>query len=220
MIIVGLPFRTRFGGDFAIGRTIPYILQNAPCEVCVVREPMPEETSVKSSRSSAVAASARPSPSAFARAGHEVTVIDPSTPSLRPASLDFPGNALRGDGTDEDVLRRAGAENADSSLALTEGDNRNVLAAQLAAEALGVERVVAKINDPVRAEAYADLGIATICRTRHAGRRRRRVRSACRVGSAGILAPTGSHPGAGRPSRTESGGEAPSTGRAIGTAEA
>ena len=43
-------------------------------------------------------------------------------------------------------------------LALTEGDNRNVMAAQLAAEALGIERVVAKINDPVRAEAYAELG--------------------------------------------------------------
>ena len=49
--------------------------------------------------------------------------------------------------------------------ALTEGDNRNILAAQLAAESLDVGRVVAKINDPVRAEAYAALGIATICRT-------------------------------------------------------
>lgn len=43
MIICGLPFRRRFGGDFAIGRTIPYILKNAPCAVWVVREAMPEE---------------------------------------------------------------------------------------------------------------------------------------------------------------------------------
>jgi nucleotide-binding universal stress UspA family protein len=43
LIILGVPFRTRFGGDFAIGRTIPYVLQNAPCTVWVVREPMPEE---------------------------------------------------------------------------------------------------------------------------------------------------------------------------------
>jgi nucleotide-binding universal stress UspA family protein len=43
MIICGLPFRRRFGGDFAIGRTIPYILKNAPCAVWVVREPMSEE---------------------------------------------------------------------------------------------------------------------------------------------------------------------------------
>jgi Trk K+ transport system NAD-binding subunit len=77
----------------------------------------------------------------------------------------FSGTALRGDGTDEDTLRRAGAENADLFLALTEGDNRNIMAAQLGVESLGAKRIVAKINDPVRAEAYAHLGIAALCRT-------------------------------------------------------
>jgi hypothetical protein len=48
---------------------------------------------------------------------------------------------------------------------MTEGDNRNVMSAQLAVEALGAHRVIAKINDPLRAAAYADLGIATLCRT-------------------------------------------------------
>jgi nucleotide-binding universal stress UspA family protein len=43
LLVVGLPYRKRFGGEFAIGRTIPYILQNAPCSVWVVREPMSEE---------------------------------------------------------------------------------------------------------------------------------------------------------------------------------
>ena len=43
LLIVGLPYRKRFGGDFAIGRTVPYILKNAPCAVWVVREPMPAE---------------------------------------------------------------------------------------------------------------------------------------------------------------------------------
>jgi nucleotide-binding universal stress UspA family protein len=43
VIICGLPFRRRFGGDFTIGRTIPYILKNAPCGVWVIREAMPEE---------------------------------------------------------------------------------------------------------------------------------------------------------------------------------
>lgn len=43
LIICGLPFRRRFGGEFAVGRTIPYILKNAPCGVWVIREPMPEE---------------------------------------------------------------------------------------------------------------------------------------------------------------------------------
>lgn len=45
LLVVGLPYRTRFGGEFAIGRTIPYILQNAPCAVWVVREPIIEEPS-------------------------------------------------------------------------------------------------------------------------------------------------------------------------------
>ena len=44
ILITGLPYRKRFGGDFAIGRTIPYVLKNAPCAVWVVREPIPEET--------------------------------------------------------------------------------------------------------------------------------------------------------------------------------
>ncbi|MEX2183783.1 MAG: universal stress protein [Chloroflexota bacterium] len=44
LLVVGLPYRKRFGGEFAIGRTIPYILQNAPCAVWIVREPMPEES--------------------------------------------------------------------------------------------------------------------------------------------------------------------------------
>jgi nucleotide-binding universal stress UspA family protein len=45
LLVVGLAYRTRFGGDFAIGRTVPYILKNAPCAVWLVREPMPEEAS-------------------------------------------------------------------------------------------------------------------------------------------------------------------------------
>lgn len=102
----------------------------------------------------------------LAAAGHDVTIIDVITESFQRLPDDFPGQAIRGDGTDEDVLRRAGSEGADNFFALTEGDNRNVLAAQLAAESLGIPTVVAKINDPVRAQAYAELGIATICRTR------------------------------------------------------
>ena len=102
---------------------------------------------------------------ALDRAGWQVLILD-----LTPAAFDrlpasFGGTALRGDGTDEDTLLRAGAEHADLFLALTEGDNRNIMAAQLGTEALGAGQVMAKINDPVRAEAYAHLGIATLCRT-------------------------------------------------------
>jgi len=102
----------------------------------------------------------------LAREGNEVTIVDIDTEAFRRLEPDFPGQAIRADGTDEDVLRRAGIENADWFFALTEGDNRNAFAAQLATETFGVENVVAKINDPVRAEAYATLGLATICRTR------------------------------------------------------
>ena len=102
---------------------------------------------------------------AFDNAGHEVVVLDLSSRAFDRLSEEFKGQALRGDGTDEDVLRRAGAEGADVLLALTEGDNRNVMAAQVAMEKLSVGKAVAKINDPVRAAAYAELGIATVCRT-------------------------------------------------------
>lgn len=98
-------------------------------------------------------------------AGHEVVILDIVTRAFERLPSTFGGTAIRGDGTDEDVLRRAGAEGADVFLALTEGDNRNIMATQVAAEALGVENVIAKINDPLRATAYAEIGISTLCRT-------------------------------------------------------
>jgi trk system potassium uptake protein TrkA len=101
----------------------------------------------------------------FDQAGHEVIVLDTSTLAFERLPSTFGGSAVRGDGTDEDTLRKAGAEDADVFLALTEGDNRNVMASQVAIEALAARRVVAKINDPVRATAYSELGIATLCRT-------------------------------------------------------
>jgi trk system potassium uptake protein TrkA len=97
--------------------------------------------------------------------GHEVIIFDVKTSAFDRLPEAFKGSAVRGDGTDEEVLRRAGAEGADIFLALTEGDNRNVMAAQVATESFEVPQVIAKINDPVRAAAYAELGIVTLCRT-------------------------------------------------------
>ena len=97
--------------------------------------------------------------------GHEVIIFDVKTAAFDRLPETFKGAAIRGDGTDEEVLRRAGAYGADIFLSLTEGDNRNIMAAQLASEAFRVGQVIAKINDPLRALAYAELGIATICRT-------------------------------------------------------
>jgi trk/ktr system potassium uptake protein len=132
---------------------------------------------------------------AYDAAGHDVVIIDSSTSAFDRLPDAFHGRAVRGDGTDEDVLRRAGADGADVFIALTEGDNRNVMAAQLAAEALGVGKVIAKLNDPVRAAAYADLGIATLCRT---GLMLDSINEYLGVppsGLPGMQAPTGHHPG-------------------------
>ncbi len=127
--------------------------------------------------------------------GHDVIVIDIATSAFDRLPSSFRGTAIRGDGTDEDVLRRAGTEGADVFLAVTEGDNRNIMSAQLAVEALEVPRVIAKINDPLRAAAYAELGIATLCRT---GLMVDAVNAHLGLppsGFAGMLAPTGHHPG-------------------------
>jgi trk system potassium uptake protein TrkA len=97
--------------------------------------------------------------------GENVTVIDTNPRAFARLPADFKGETVRGSGTDEDVLRTAGAEQADVVMALTEGDNRNALAAQLAKHRFGAPRVIAKINDPMRGEAYRALGLETICRT-------------------------------------------------------
>jgi len=131
----------------------------------------------------------------YDRAGHEVVVIDNLTSAFDRLPSTFGGSAIRGDGTDEDVLRRAGAEGADVFLALTEGDNRNVMAAQLANEALGANRVIAKINDPVRATAYAELGIATLCRTGLMMDAVAGYLGLPKTDLPGMLAPIGHHPG-------------------------
>lgn len=102
---------------------------------------------------------------ALDRAGHRVLILDTTTAAFDRLPPTFRGEAVRGDGTDEDTLRRGGATGADLFVALTEGDNRNIMAAQVARESLGIPLVLSKVNDAVRARAYADLGIATFCRT-------------------------------------------------------
>jgi trk system potassium uptake protein TrkA len=131
----------------------------------------------------------------FDRAGHEVIVVDLLTRAFDRLPSGFGGNALRGDGTDEDTLRRAGAEDADVFIALTEGDNRNIMATQLAHEALGAKQVIAKINDPLRAEAYGALGIATICRTNLMSDAIHKFAGMPAPDRPGVVAPSGSHPG-------------------------
>jgi len=97
--------------------------------------------------------------------GHKVTILDTEPYSLRRLPPSFQGEALVGDGTDEDYLRRAGIEEADAFVAVTQGDNRNVLAAQIAKHIFNVPKVVCRIYDPLREELYNTLGLETISPT-------------------------------------------------------
>jgi trk system potassium uptake protein len=97
--------------------------------------------------------------------GEHVTVIDIDQRAFARLPQTFGGETVRGNGMDEDTMRSAGADQADIVMTLTEGDNRNALAAQLAKHRFGVPRVIAKINDPLRGEAYRALGLETISRT-------------------------------------------------------
>ena len=97
--------------------------------------------------------------------GHEVTVIDADAEAFRRLSPSFRGTAVVGVGIDEDLLRRAGLDQSDAFIALTEGDNTNVMASQIAKHVFDVPQVISQIKDPIRGEAYQVLGITTICPT-------------------------------------------------------
>ncbi len=102
----------------------------------------------------------------LAAEGHLVTILDIDSYSFRRLPPDFKGTALVGNGIDEESLKKAGIENADVFLALTQGDNRNVMAAQIAKHIFNVPRVICRIYDPLREELYGTLGLETICPTK------------------------------------------------------
>lgn len=98
--------------------------------------------------------------------GHELTVVDLERTAFEmhlPPT--FKGSTLLADGRDIDVLRQAGLEGADVFFALTQGDNRNIMSAQVAHEIFGVKKVICKVNDPIRAQTYRARGIITWSRT-------------------------------------------------------
>ncbi|MBI2979497.1 MAG: TrkA family potassium uptake protein [Chloroflexi bacterium] len=97
--------------------------------------------------------------------GHSVTILDVNSYSFRRLSADFKGTALVGNGIDEEVLKKAGLEGADVFLSLTQGDNRNIMAAQIAKHIFNVPRVICRIYDPLREELYRTLGLETISPT-------------------------------------------------------
>ena len=78
---------------------------------------------------------------------------------------DFKGSTILGDATDQEVLRRAGIERADAFLAATQGDNRNIMASQIAKHVFGISRVVTRVYDPLRSDTFAALGLQAISPT-------------------------------------------------------
>lgn len=97
---------------------------------------------------------------------HSVAVIDQDPDAFRKLSSGFKGSKVTGVGFDRDVLIEAGIERADAFAAVSSGDNSNVIAARVARESFGIERVVARIYDPRRAEVYQRLGIPTVATVR------------------------------------------------------
>lgn len=97
--------------------------------------------------------------------GHNVTILDMDSYAFRRLPSDFHGTALVGDGVDEETLRRAGIEEVDAFLSLTEGDNRNIMAAQIAKHIFNVPRAMCRIYDPLRQEVYDMLGLETFSPT-------------------------------------------------------
>ena len=100
------------------------------------------------------------------REGHSVTVVDRSGESFARLGSDFRGTMVLGTGIDQDILRRAGIEQADAFIAVTNGDNTNAMAAEIAKLVFHVPRVVARLYDPVREDTYHTLGLMeTVCPT-------------------------------------------------------
>jgi trk system potassium uptake protein len=97
--------------------------------------------------------------------GHEVIVVDENAAAFKRLGAKFSGHEVVGTGIDYDVLKRAGAASADGFVAVTNGDNRNIMAALIAQRMFKIKRIVARIYDPPRGQMYRELGVQTVCPT-------------------------------------------------------
>jgi trk system potassium uptake protein len=100
------------------------------------------------------------------RAGHEVSVIDKSESAFERLPPDFAAKTVVGLGFDRSVLEAAGIKDADAFLAVSSGDNSNIVSARVAREHYRVPMVIARIYDPYRADIYERLNIPTVSTTR------------------------------------------------------
>jgi trk system potassium uptake protein TrkA len=103
--------------------------------------------------------------SRLAGEGWTVSVIDQAMESFNRLDPTFPGERIEGHALDEDVLLLAGIERADACVVSTDGDNTNLVTAQIVLRKYGVATTVVRVLDPARAELYARLGLRTVCPT-------------------------------------------------------
>jgi trk system potassium uptake protein TrkA len=97
--------------------------------------------------------------------GHHITVMDMNPGAFRRLASGFQGRTEVGNGMDGPALERAGIETTDAFMALTQGDNRNYFASQLAREVYGVKRVLCRVYDPEREIVYREMGLETFSPT-------------------------------------------------------
>lgn len=97
--------------------------------------------------------------------GNNVTVLDTNAGAFRRLPETFGGTRAIGNGMDGPVLERAGIQQMDAFIAVTQGDNRNYFASQMAKEVYGVKRVLCRIYDPVREVVFRELGLETFSPT-------------------------------------------------------
>lgn len=100
--------------------------------------------------------------------GHDVVIIDEDPGSFRLLGDQFKGQRVVGAAIDWDILIEAGIEGADAFAAATDGDNTNIVCALIATRAFEVPCSVARVYDPLRAAAFAGLGVRTVCPTEDA----------------------------------------------------
>ena len=95
-----------------------------------------------------------------------MTVVDENEDALSRLGESWPGAFIVGHGMDAQLLREAGIEEADAVVVATDGDNTNIIIAQMAKRRFKVPKVIARILDPLRAEWYQRQGLNTVCPTR------------------------------------------------------
>jgi trk/ktr system potassium uptake protein len=104
----------------------------------------------------------------LAKAGHSVAIIDKREEAFDRLPPGFEAKQIVGQGFDREILEAADIKEADAFVAVSSGDNSNIVSARVAREHYHVPKVVARIFDPRRAEIYEKLNIPTVASVRWA----------------------------------------------------